>query len=42
MDSRTDFWEAVRGIILQAENKRKNTRRQIRNALVVEKAGKAA
>lgn len=41
-DSRTDFWEAVRGIILQAENKRKNTDRQNRNAPVVEKAGKSS
>ncbi|MDQ3711543.1 MAG: hypothetical protein M3388_04920 [Acidobacteriota bacterium] len=41
-NSRTTFWEAVRGIILLAENERKNTDRQNRNAPVVEKAGKSS
>ena len=40
-DSRTNFWEAVRGIILQAENERKNTGRQNRNVATTANVGKS-
>lgn len=41
-DSRAIFWEAVRGIILQAENERKNTGRQNRNATTTANVGKSS
>lgn len=41
-DSRTNFWEAVRGIILLAENERKNSGRQNRNALSNPNTGKSS
>lgn len=41
-DSRTAFWEAVRGIILQAENERNNTGRQNRNATNTANVGKSS
>ncbi len=41
-DSRTNFWEAVRGIILQEENERKNTGRQNRNAATTANVGKSS
>ena len=40
-DSRTDFWKAVRRIILKGENERKNTDRPNRNALATANAGKS-
>lgn len=40
-DSRTNFWEAVRGIILQEENERKNTGRQNKNAATTANVGKS-
>ncbi len=41
IDSRTNFWDAVRGIILQGENERKNTGRPNRNAQVISNAGES-